>query len=186
MAVIEPSFDLNTSVPLENYTRIYTRVFTYMSAPIGHHVWLHSIIAALMELAFQSLYRAHCVTRVKTHNLLQVVNRREQCSVFGKGVNSCSNRVHISSMIAILFYVVSTDVNKVVRTARIMLDISIVSYHVEYIYFFLSRFTWLFFVLSREIKIHNISCKKFSAEDKLLYINYKQPIKLSGRSKKLI
>ena len=38
-------------------------------------------------------------------------------------------------MIAILFYVVSTDVNKVVGTALIMLDISIVSCRVEYIFF---------------------------------------------------
>ena len=39
----------------------------------------------------------------------------------------------ISSLITDLFYVVSTGVNKVVGTARIMLDMSIVSYHVEYI-----------------------------------------------------
>ena len=48
---------------------------------------------------------------------------------------------YISSMIAILFYVVSTDLKKVVGTARIVLDISIVSYHLEYIICFSSRFT---------------------------------------------
>ena len=58
------------------------------------------------------------------------------------GVNNAVQKYIISRMIAILFYVVSTDLEKVVGTAGIMLDISIVSYHVEYIYiFFLSRFT---------------------------------------------
>ena len=72
----------------------------------------------------------------KTHNLLQIVNRRETALFRADeptGVNNAVLTVHISSMIAILFYVVSTDLKKVVGTARIMLDISIVSYHVEYI-----------------------------------------------------
>ena len=63
-----------------------------------------------------------------------------------------------------MFYVVST--------ARIMVDISIVSYHVEYIIFvLLSRFTWLFLVLSQDIKIYHISFKKFITEAEWLYIN---------------
>ena len=73
----------------------------------------------------------------------------------------------ISSMITDLFYVVLTGVNKVVGTARIMLDISIVSYHVEYIICFsFTVYVGLFLVLSRDIKIHNISCKKCITEDK--------------------
>ena len=66
----------------------------------------------------------------------------------------------ISSMITDLFYVVSTGVNKVVGTARIMLDISIVSYHVEYIIFFLHGLRDYF--LYPETKIHNIKYFKYT------------------------
>ena len=88
-------------------------------------------------------------------------------------------------MIAILFYVVSTDLKKVVGTARIMLDISIVSYHVEYIICFsFTVYVGLFLVLSRDIKIHNISCKNLllKTNDYTLITN-NQAVATSKKSK---
>ena len=59
-----------------------------------------------------------------------------------------NQQAYISSRIAILFNAVSTDLKKVVVTARIMLDTSIVSFHNEYIIRF------------------SIYCKKIIIEDK--------------------
>ena len=115
---------------------------------------LHTGVLAIGHLYLNTTYAAnnfYCTTCVKTHNLLQVVNRHEQCcseqawtvlcctlwtllsTVLFRSVWTMMFWQYISSMIAILFYVESTYLKKVVGTARIMLDISIVSYHVEYI-----------------------------------------------------
>ena len=125
-------------------------------------------------------------TRVKTHNLLQVVNRPEQyCSEQAWTVLCCTLWTLLSTVlfrsvrIAILFYVVSTDLKKVVGTARIMLDISIVSYHVEYIICFsFTVYVIISCIIARNKNTQYILQKIYYWRQ--LYINYKKP---SGRYK---
>ena len=143
-----------------NANGIFYRIFCRISYRIFDRLAWTVLCCTLWTLLSTVLFEQHCSG---------LMNQQAWTMLFQQ---------FISSMITDLFYVVSTGVNKVVGTARIMLDISIVLYHVEYIIFFLSRFTWLFLVVSRDIKIHNIFCKTFITEDKWLYINYKQP---SGR-----
>ena len=141
-----------------------------------------------------------CYTRVKTHNLLQVVNRRKQCcSEQAWTVLCCTLWTLLSTVLfrpvrtALFRADEPTGVNNAVLTVHIKHDSNPVlccvnrfekgcwnsTYHAWYQYCFISW--WIYnlfffhglrdyFLYYRGTKIHSITSKKFIIENKWSYI----------------